>query len=142
MRLIQTGMITLLFCSLTLTGCSKSDSGEKSTSQSEMSQDSTNVNTDAGLFKVTFIELGSTRCIPCRQMQPIIDEIEKEYADEVKVIFYDVWTDAGKPYAQQYKIKLIPTQVFLDKDGVEYFRHQGFFPKDEIIKVLQMQGVK
>ena len=30
---------------------------------------------------------------------------------------------------------------FLDKDGNEYFRHEGFFAKDELIKVLKMQGV-
>jgi thioredoxin 1 len=69
-------------------------------------------------------------------------EIEKEYAGQVKVIFYDVWTEAGKPYAGQYKITVIPTQVFLDADGNEYFRHQGFFPKEELVEVLKKQGVK
>ena len=138
MRLTQLGLMAFLLFSFVVSGCSNNESEAKSTIQIEISNDKP----DTGSYKVTFIELGSTRCVPCRQMQPIIDEIEREYADKVKVIFYDVWTDAGKPYAQQYKIKLIPTQVFLDKDGVEYFRHQGFFPKEEIVKVLQMQGVK
>lgn len=93
-------------------------------------------------FKVTFIELGSVRCIPCRKMIPIMKEIEKEYGDQVKVVFYDVWTAAGRPYARKYGIRLIPTQVFLDKDGKEYFRHVGFFPKEELLKVLEQQGVK
>jgi thioredoxin 1 len=60
----------------------------------------------------------------------------------VKVIFYDVWTKKGKPFAKKYKIRLIPTQVFLDKDGKEFFRHEGFFPKDDLITVLKKQGVK
>ncbi len=93
-------------------------------------------------IKVTFIELGSVKCIPCRMMEPIIEEIKEEYAGQVKVIFYDVWTAEGKPYARKYGIRTIPTQVFLDKDGKEYFRHQGFFSKDELIKVLKKQGVK
>jgi thioredoxin 1 len=93
-------------------------------------------------IKVTFIELGSVRCIPCKKMQPIVAEIEKEYSGQVKVIFYDVWTPEGRPYAARYKIKLIPTQVFLDKDGNEYYRHQGFFPKEELVKVLKQKGVK
>lgn len=93
-------------------------------------------------IKVTFIELGSVRCIPCKKMIPIMKEIEKEYGDQVKVVFHDVWTPKGKPFAKQYKIKLIPTQVFLDKDGNEYFRHQGFFPKEELVKVLRQKGVK
>ena len=91
---------------------------------------------------VTFVELGSVRCIPCKMMQPIMKDIEKEYAGQVKVVFYDVWTPEGEPFAQEYKIRVIPTQVFLDKEGKEYFRHEGFFPKDELIKILQQQGVK
>ena len=96
----------------------------------------------ASSIKVTFIELGSVRCIPCKKMQPIMEEIKKEYKGQVKVIFYDVWTPEGKPYAYKYKIRLIPTQVFLDKDGKEYFRHRGFFPKEELVKVLKQKGVK
>jgi len=92
--------------------------------------------------KVTFIELGSIKCIPCKMMQPIMKEIEGEYKGQVKVVFYDVWTSEGRPYAQKYGIRVIPTQVFLDKDGNEYFRHEGFFPKDKLVKVLKMQGVK
>jgi len=75
-------------------------------------------------------------------MQPIMEEIEEEYKDQVTVVFYDVWTEEGKPYAEKYKIRLIPTQVFLDKNGKEYFRHEGFFPKEELVKILEMQGVK
>ena len=93
-------------------------------------------------IKVTFVELGSVGCIPCKMMQPIMKEIEEEYKDQVKVIFYDVWTGEGRPYAEKYKIRLIPTQVFLDKNGKEYFRHEGFFPKEELVKILEMQGVK
>ncbi|OIO73717.1 MAG: hypothetical protein AUJ85_07310 [Elusimicrobia bacterium CG1_02_37_114] len=93
-------------------------------------------------IKVTFVELGSVGCIPCKMMQPIMKEIEEEYGDQVKVIFYDVWTEEGKPYAQKYRIRLIPTQVFLDKDGNEYYRHEGYFPKDELVKVLRMKGVE
>ena len=92
-------------------------------------------------IKVTFIELGSVNCIPCRMMQPIMKEIEEEYSDQVKVVFHDVWTEQGRPYAIQYGIRVIPTQVFLDKDGKEYYRHEGFFPKEELVKILKIQGV-
>lgn len=91
---------------------------------------------------VTFVELGSVRCIPCKMMQPIMKEIEKDYAGQVKVVFHDVWTPEGEPFAASYKIRVIPTQVFLDKDGEEYFRHEGFFPKEELVKILKQKGVK
>ncbi len=93
-------------------------------------------------IKVTFIELGSVRCIPCKKMQPIMEEIKKEYEGQVKVVFHDVWTEEGRPFAYQFRIRVIPTQVFLDNDGNEYFRHEGFFPKEELVKVLKQKGVK
>ena len=91
---------------------------------------------------VTFIELGSVRCIPCRMMQPVMKSIEEKYGDQVKIVFYDVWTQEGQPYASHYGIRLIPTQVFLDKNGKDFFRHEGFFPEAEIDKLLQKQGLK
>lgn len=91
---------------------------------------------------VTFVELGSVNCIPCRQMQPVMKAIEKKYGDQVKVVFYDVWKQDQRKYGQQYGIRLIPTQVFLDADGREFFRHEGFYPEAEIDKLLQKQGLK
>lgn len=90
----------------------------------------------------TFIEIGAAQCIPCKAMQPIMKEIASEYKGQVKVVFYDVWTPQGKIDGMKYNIRVIPTQVFLDKNGKEYFRHEGYFPKEELIKVLKMQGVK
>ena len=91
---------------------------------------------------VTFVELGSVNCIPCRQMQPVMKAIEKKYGAQVKVVFYDVWKPDQRKHAEQYGIKLIPTQVFLDAAGKELFRHEGFYPEAEIDKLLQKQGLK
>lgn len=95
----------------------------------------------AGGYQVTFIELGSVNCMPCKMMQPVMADIEREFAGKVKVVFYDVWTEQGQPYGRMYGIRVIPTQVFLDRDGKEYYRHEGYFPKEELIKVLRMKGV-
>ena len=91
--------------------------------------------------KATFVELGSVNCIPCKQMQPVMKAIEAKYGEQVKVIFYDVWTKEQRPYAEKYGIKLIPTQVFLDEKGKEFFRHEGFYPEKEIDKLLQGKGI-
>ena len=103
---------------------------------------STELNKNTVKYKVTFIELGSVSCIPCQQMQSVMKFIEKEYPGQVNVIFHDVWTPEGKPFAELYSIEAIPTQVFLDENGNEYSRHTGYFPEKELIKVLQLQGVK
>lgn len=92
--------------------------------------------------KVTFIELGSVNCIPCKMMQPVMKNIERNYGSQVKVIFYDVWTQEQKKFAEQYSIRVIPTQVFLDEKGKEFHRHEGFYPEEEINKILKSKGLK
>ena len=92
--------------------------------------------------KITFIELGSVNCIPCKAMQPVMRAIEEKYGDQIQVVFYDVWTPEQQKYAREYKIKLIPTQVFLNEKGEEILRHEGFFPESEIDAFLQKQGLK
>ena len=77
------------------------------------------------------VDLGATRCIPCKMMAPILEDLKKEYAGRMQVEFIDVWQnpDAGKKYA----IQMIPTQIFFDAAGKELFRHEGFFPKKDIL---------
>lgn len=117
---------------ISLTACSNPAPGSSRENKTENIDDH---------FKVTFIELGSVRCIPCQQMQVVMKSIEGKYGDQVKIVFYDVWTEAGKPYADKYGIKLIPTQVFLDQNGQEYFRHEGYFPEQDVVKILNEKGV-
>jgi thioredoxin 1 len=93
-------------------------------------------------YKVTFIELGSVRCIPCQKMQTVMKSVKKKYGSQVKVVFHDVWTDEGKPYGEKYGIEEIPTQVFLDKNGKEFSRHVGYFPEEELVAILKTKGVK
>jgi thioredoxin 1 len=89
---------------------------------------------------VTFLELGSVGCIPCERMKPVMKGIEEKYGDRVKVEFHDVRVE--HKVAQQYQIQLIPTQVFLDAGGREFFRHQGFLAQDDIEKMLASHGVQ
>ena len=117
-------VVAVLYFSFTSIGNNKTSSDE-------------NIVNQAGSAKVTFVELGSVNCIPCKQMQPIMKSIEEKYGDQVKVVFYDVWKEDQKKYATQYGIKLIPTQVFLDANGKEFYRHEGFYPEAEIDKILQ-----
>ncbi len=91
---------------------------------------------------VTFVELGSVKCIPCRQMQPVMKSIGEKYGSQVSIVFHDVWKSDQRQYAEQYGIRVIPTQVFLDKEGKEFHRHEGFYPEAEIDKLLQERGLK
>lgn len=83
---------------------------------------------------VTFIELGAESCIPCKMMQPIMKDIQDEYKGLVNVVFHDLYKERWA--GQQYNVRVMPTQVFLGRDGREFFRHEGFYPKEEIEKML------
>ena len=91
---------------------------------------------------ITFVELGSKSCIPCQQMQPIMDSIAAKYQGRVRVVFYDVRTSEGRAKAGEYGIRAIPTQVFLDAAGKEYFRHEGFYPEDQVEAALRKGGLQ
>ena len=130
MKRILRGAAIAMSLGLVLAGCTKSEGSKAEGAES------------TGSTLVTFVELGSVNCIPCRMMQPIMRDIENEYQGQVKVVFHDVWTEEGKPYVKQFGVRVIPTQVFLDAKGVEYFRHEGFFPKKQLVSVLKAKGVK
>ena len=72
-------------------------------------------------------------------MQPVMDKLEENFPNDVEVLFYDVWTEEENHYAQEYGIRVIPTQVFLDENGEEYFRHEGFFPYEQVVEVLEAE---
>ena len=77
------------------------------------------------------VDLGATKCIPCKMMAPILEELKKTYAGKLDVMFIDVWEKPDE--AKKYNINLIPTQVFYDATGKERFRHEGFFSKEDIL---------
>ena len=89
---------------------------------------------------VTMVDLGAKKCIPCKMMAPIIEELVKEYQGRAAVVFIDVWEnpDAGP----KYRLHAIPTQIFYDAQGLEVSRHEGFMDKKSIVAVFQQQGVK
>jgi thioredoxin 1 len=89
---------------------------------------------------VTFVEIGSDSCIPCREMRPVMEAIEKRYSPRVDVVFVDVYEQ--RDTAAAFGVRVIPTQVFLDKDGQEFTRHEGFLPQEAIEELLAEHGVE
>jgi thioredoxin 1 len=92
--------------------------------------------------KVTMVDVGAKECVPCKMMAPIMEELEKEYHDtgRAAIFFIDVWKHRDK--AQRFGLRVIPTQIFYDKEGREVMRHEGFMDKKSIVAVLQKLGVE
>lgn len=85
------------------------------------------------------IDLGADKCIPCKMMAPMLEELKSEYAGKLEVVFIDVWKAPEK--GREYGIRMIPTQIFYDVDGNEFYRHVGFFSKEDILKTFREKGI-
>ncbi len=77
------------------------------------------------------VDLGAGKCIPCKMMAPILEELKKTYAGKLDVQFIDVWVNPDE--APKYGIQIIPTQIFFDPGGKEMFRHEGFLSREDIL---------
>lgn len=77
------------------------------------------------------LDLGADKCVPCKMMAPILDEMKTEFEGLLTVEFVDVWKNPAA--AEPYGIKLIPTQIFFAPDGTELFRHEGFYSREDIL---------
>jgi thioredoxin 1 len=67
-------------------------------------------------------------------MQKVMADLQPQYGDQVELRM--VYSDEERALFEQYKIMLIPTQVFLDASGKEVDRHIGALPKEEVVKKL------
>jgi len=77
------------------------------------------------------VDLGAGKCIPCKMMAPILEELKKDYAGRLEVVFIDVWKNSDE--GDKYKIRVIPTQIFYSPEGKELFRHEGFYSREDIL---------
>jgi len=108
--------------------------------QAQSSDAKTQSKTEKKATLPRLVDLGATKCIPCKKMAPILDELKKECAETFEVVFIDVWENPDE--GRKYGIQSIPTQIFYDASGKELFRHEGFFAKDEILKKWKEFGVE
>ena len=89
--------------------------------------------------KPVLVDFGANSCIPCRQMRPILRELQKEYAGKASILVIDVYK--FQSLARDYQIQLIPTLIFFDAKGKEVFRHLGALEKEKIVAKLKEIGV-
>jgi len=109
------------------------------------------------------IDFGADQCIPCKQMAPVLRELNAEYQEKVIVKFVDVWK--YQSLASDFPVELIPTQFFFTADGKPFVpsnpegmgmqmytdrttgehiftAHQGGMTKQMILEVFKEMGVK
>lgn len=120
------------------------NTGQSSTANSQTDTKAEKTDVDSKKSTMTenlpkLVDLGAGKCIPCKMMAPMLEEIKKEYAGKLEVFFIDVWENPDE--AKKYNIKMIPTQIFYDASGKELSRHEGFFSKEDILAKWKELGI-
>ena len=91
--------------------------------------------------KPAIYDFGRGMCYSCIEMGKILDSVKAKYGKQVEIRL--IMAEDNQAAFKQYKIMLIPTQVFLDASGKEVFRHIGLFPeKDLLAKLKELKFIK
>lgn len=78
---------------------------------------------------VVLVDFFANWCGPCKMISPVLEELQEELKDKVKIIKVDV--DNSMEIAEQYNISSIPALIIF-KNGEEVQRSIGFSPKQDI----------
>ena len=83
---------------------------------------------------LVLVDFHAPWCAPCKRMMPIVEEIEKEFENEVQVQKID--TDANKKLSKALNITSIPLFI-LFKEGKKVFEKNGTMTQEELTKVIE-----
>jgi len=84
------------------------------------------------------LDFGRGWCKPCKAMAPDLEALHTELAGRVLVRFNEL--DKEMDLAREFKIQMMPTQVYLDGTGQEVYRHAGYASKADMLAKLKELG--
>lgn len=82
---------------------------------------------------IKILDFWAVWCGPCKFMEPIIEELEKELKGKVEIEKINV--DENQEMAAKHQVMSIPTYIFL-KDDKEVERIIGATQKENLLKAL------
>lgn len=85
------------------------------------------------------LEFGRGWCKPCKYMKPILEDMSKAYSGKAIVMTVDM--DANKDLVRAFRIRMMPTQVFMTPDGKEFRRNEGTLEREQIAQVFSQMGL-
>lgn len=89
-------------------------------------------------YSLTFLEFGAAGCSACKSMESVMSEISTKFPVQVNVVFVNVQSPENHNLMLYYGIASIPTQILLDRQGREYFRHTGYISVTDLSKEFNL----
>lgn len=82
----------------------------------------------------------STMCLDCQRMKALVSEIENDYNDKINFVRINALDNNRKVKEQvkEHGVVLVPTLIFLDVNGQQTNKIEGFIPKEELIKNIEV----
>lgn len=84
---------------------------------------------------VVLVDFFANWCEPCKALNIVLEELEKEMGDKIKIIKVDI--DKTMDLAQKNRVITLPT-IIIFKDGEAVETMVGFNPKDKIEAQLEV----
>jgi thioredoxin 1 len=88
--------------------------------------------------KPMLLEFGSTTCASCVKMGKILTRVKENYPQS-EIYFINIYKD--REAMENFKIQMIPTQVYVSKGGIETDRHIGGIEYENLIEKLKVEEV-
>lgn len=87
----------------------------------------------------TIMAFTSTMCMDCQKLKGVLKEVEPEYTGKVNFIGINALDKSRKiqSYIKKYHVVLVPTLIFLDENGNEINKIEGFISKEDLIKEIE-----
>lgn len=81
----------------------------------------------------------STMCLDCQKLKKEMQDIEIDYKDQINIQKFNALENSKKIQddISKYEITLVPTMIFITKDGETRKKIEGYIPKEEIIKEIE-----
>jgi thioredoxin 1 len=89
--------------------------------------------------KPVMLQFGKSWCPRCKSTKPTLAKAAKGYAGKALVVPVDV--ELNMQLVRGFRIRLIPTQIFLMPDGREMFRHEGILQARQIAEIFSKMGL-
>lgn len=95
----------------------------------------------------TIMMFKSSTCQYCVQMEKKLEEIYKVYPEKFNLVYIMVDDNSKENeeninLANTYKVRVVPTTIFIDSNGVGQYRVEGLMQDEDILKILKEFGVE